>query len=221
MSNRDGILQAVFGMKGSGKSYFVQRCIKSVPRLIVFDPKRSYRKAGVADVVISDGGEVGRKKLLAYLAPRHATRFRVIYEPAPLQEVEELHEVSRLIELLQEPYLNEESDLKTMLVVEEAHTASPNPPNPKFNGFARLVTMGRESGIDIIPVTQRPQAISMFIRDNADRVACFQVSGEPAVEAAARTMAAAENPTEAIRSLAKYEFVFFENSAWEKRRPLS
>jgi len=215
MSKRDGILMCVFGMKGSGKSYFTQRSIQSVPRLIVFDPKHSYHKVKGFQVV------KGLKALLDVLRRNHAGTFRVVYEPEPLNEVKELHEVSRLIEALQKPYKDETSHLKTMLVVEEAHTASPNPPNPKFNGFARLVTMGRESGIDIIPVTQRPQSISMFIRDNADRVACFQVAGEAAVEATARTIISRESAADAIRELKKYEYVFYENSEWKKKPPLS
>lgn len=218
MSNRDGILMPVFGMKGSGKTHFTMHCIEPVPRLVVFDPKRSYRK-GFKGEIIEAGGGAGLARLKDAINTNDG--FRVLYEPEALREDQELHEISKLLMWLQRPYLDEEPGArKVMLVVEEAHTASPNPPNPKLNGFARLVTMGRESGIDVITVTQRPQSISMFIRDNADRVACFQVSGEPAVEAAARTIVSTERPDDAIRSLQKWEYVFAENGAWEKCKPL-
>ncbi len=181
----DGKRLAVFGMTGSGKTVYVTKIIEQVPRLIVFDPKRSYRKT-------ADQMRLTRlaslEAMQAYLMTHEKGNFRVLFEPEPEYEPDELHAVSQLVEALQDDFANGMANRKTMLLVEEAHLGAPNPMDRKKNGFARLVTMGREWGVDIITVTQRPQDISKRVRENVNRVAVFKVSGEDAVFAAAKTI---------------------------------
>ena len=215
MSERDGKRMCVFGKSGSGKTYFVNRIIAKVPRLIVFDPKRSYRKEGGYQTVTDLAA------LLVALQAGQGGSFRIVYEPTPFREAAELHEVAKLVERLQVPYLDGKFDLKVMIVNEEAHAGIPNPPDPKLNGFGRLIQMGREMGIDVISVTQRPQSMAKFVRENVDRIACFAVSGNDAAKTAADAMMAEDAKAEIV-ALKPREFVLWDEiDGWTRKPPLT
>lgn len=215
MSDRDGKRMCVFGKSGSGKTYYTNAAIRNAPRLIVFDPKRSYRAIGANFTIVS-----GLENFLKVFQAKQHGGFRIVYEPEPFKEPVELHEICKLIERFQEPYLERKSSEKIMLVNEEAHAGCPNPPDPKLNGFGRLIQMGREMGINIISVTQRPQSVAKFVRENVDRIACFQVSGNDAVKTAADAMMA-EDAREAIAALKPRYFVYWDEiEGWKSCNPL-
>lgn len=217
MTDRDGKRLSVYGMTGSGKTVFTQGQIIDVPRVVIFDPKRSYRKdARRLKLYCVDT----LADLVDCMRDNAFGNFRVVYEPEPGFEAEELHEVSKLVERLQLPHLTGKKNLKTMLVVEEVHNAVPNPPSRKLNGFNRLVTMGREMGVDIITVTQQPQAVATYVRDSADRMACFKVATVRAATAAADARDGDPALIAAIQGLKDFEFVFLDGNAWKVFPPI-
>lgn len=218
----DGKRQLIIGMTGSGKTKYTQRLIAKIPRLIIFDPKRSYRKVASSMGLVTFGDI---EALHAYLVTHKNGRFRVLYEPEPEHEVRELHNVSVIVEALQEDFANELDNKKTMLVVEEAHTAAPNPPTKetkKLNGFARLNYMGREWGVDILTVLQMPQDVAMYVRNSVNRVACFMVANEDAIRASAKSIPR-RGVEAAIEGLEKYHHVYFDDEAetYEVKPPIA
>nr|BDD44506.1 hypothetical protein 6 [Moraxellaceae bacterium] len=217
MSERDGKRMAVIGKTGSGKSVYVQKLIAEMDRLVIFDPKRSYRKEAkkLRAYVAQDLGD-----LLETLRDNADKSFRVIYEPTPTREEQELSDVCMVLEMLQRPYLDGKANAKVTLVVEELHQGNPNPPSREFVGFARCIQMGRESGINVIGVTQRPQSVSKYFRENIERMAVFQVAGVDAAKAAA-DMADGNNALERdVLDLRDYRFVLYENGNYKVCDPI-
>ena len=170
MSERDGKRMAVFGMSGSGKSYFVKNMIRDMDRVVVFDPEEEYGELpGFQE--IND-----YQQLLEVLYDCWDGSFRVAYVPPDGNEQHALHEVSSLIERMQRPYKDGKLDKRTTLVVDELNLSFPQPYKPEYDAFARLCSRGRKRGINIIGVAQRPAEIATRFRGNLPRLACFSLS---------------------------------------------
>jgi len=220
MSDRDGKRMCVFGKSRSGKSYYTIQTIKGLSRVLVFDPKLTFKIENPNYTVIRS-----LRDFLTFMQAHQRGGFKVVYEPEAYREESDLHEISKIVWRLQSPYIERQgkgykSDEKLMFVNEEAHEGCPNPPDRKLNGFGKIVKQGGQMGINVISVTQRPQDMSKFIRENVDRIACFSVSGEDAVETVSRTMMARDaRPT--IAELKPREFVFWDEiDGWKKCEPL-
>lgn len=132
MSDRDGKTVLVFGMTGSGKTVYVQRKIKDAPRLLIFDPKRSYRKVAsqLKLYVARDLADC-----VETLKDNRDSNFRIVFEPNYRMEEEQLSDLSHLLMQMQEGYLDGKNNRKVCLVAEELHRGNPNPPSASLPGF--------------------------------------------------------------------------------------
>ena len=211
MSERGGKRMAVFGKSGSGKTHFVKTMIADMSRVVVFDPEDEYDSLKGFQRVDSLQG------LLEVLQDCCQGSFRVVFVPSPLREEAELHEVSRLIERMQAPYMAGGGE-KVALVVDELNLSFPLNPRPQNDGFARLCSRGRKRGVNIIGVTQRPAEVATRFRGNLDRIAAFQLSLPNDWTVIRETMG--PEAEEAVKGLEPYHSVFWEDGAWSPRPPV-
>ncbi len=171
MENRSGMRAAVYGKSGGGKSWYVKKVIlPALKRVVVFDPEEDFEDE--PNMLRIDT----KAELLEVLRDCWDGSFRIAYVPKAMNEMEELHDVSLLIERLQEPYKRGEHDGKTTLIVDELNTSFPLTVHPRFQGFARICSKGRKRGINVVGITQRPAEVSTRFRGNLDAVSCFRLS---------------------------------------------
>jgi len=211
MSDRDGKRMAVFGMSGSGKSYFTKNMVKGLDRVVVFDPEEEYGDLPGFQEITS------YRSLLEVLYDCWDGAFRIAYVPPAGHEQRALHEVSCLVERMQSPYKDGKLDKRTTLVVDELNLSFPLNYRPEFDGFARIVSRGRKRGINVIGVTQRPAEVATRFRGNLDRIACFGLSLPNDFAVVKETMGPVAE-TE-VRSLPKYGHVFYEAGELSVRAP--
>lgn len=220
MSSRDGKRMGILGKSGSGKTFFAQRCIRENNRLVILDPKHSGSwKAYAKDNNIYVAN--GLADLVDVISDNRDGTFRILYCPNPETRFLELHGISEVLERLQRKYMNMEADDKVTLLIDELHMLNPLHDNYKNgNGFLRLVTMGREYGINIIGITQRPQNISMDFRDNVDRVCGFKVAGTKPAKAVTDMCDGNEEVYKALLDLNPYHHVYYEEGDWQVMPPV-
>ena len=171
MSDRDGKRSAVFGKSGSGKTHLVKtKILGTADRVVIFDPEEDYIDLKGFIAVYS------LEKLLEVLKDCWDSSFLISFVPDPGFEEKQLHEVSCLIERLQEPYKQGKTNSKILLVVDELNLSFPLNYKPDFSGFARLCSRGRKRGVSIVGVTQRPAEVATRFRGNLDRLVAFNFS---------------------------------------------
>jgi hypothetical protein len=135
----------VLGRRGQGKSTWTKRYVLGVPRLAVWDPKRSYAVEYPDD-------------LAAWFEANEQTpRYRIGH------------------------FLNEHQETlgsiafakqDTCLVLEEC--AFVFNPKKELDEWAReCIYLGRERGVSIVAVAQRPKSIHIGLRSQATRIICF------------------------------------------------
>lgn len=135
----------VLGRRGQGKSTWTKRYTDGIARLVVWDPKRSYRVEYPAD-------------LAEWFEQHEADKsFRVggFYD-------EDQETIGSLAYAMQD----------TTLVLEEcAFVFSPNKPFPEW--ARECVYLGRERGVSVVAVAQRPKSVHIALRSQATRIICF------------------------------------------------
>lgn len=135
----------VLGRTGQGKTTWVKRYIQGVSRLAVWDPKRSYPVEWPED--------------FAAWFEQHGTdaRFRVggFYD----EDVETVGSIAYACQ-------------QTTLVLEEC--AFVFNPRQELPDWAReCIYLGRERGVSVVAVAQRPKSIHIALRSQATRIICF------------------------------------------------
>ncbi|WP_135077684.1 hypothetical protein [Terasakiella sp. SH-1] len=220
MQDRDGVLMAIIGKKGSGKSYYAQHELINNDRLLVVDFKRSASWKRFAD----DNNmyfATSLADLVDVLVDNRDGNFRILYFPDAVNGRQEMHELCKLIFKIQRPYMELDSDEKFTLFIDEAHMANPlHDPYPFGTGLLEAITMGRESGISIIYSTQRPQRISTDFRENVDRVCTFKVSGKNAAKAVAAMCDDNEDIEKGVLDLKDYYHLYYEGGDVELVPPI-
>ena len=202
MQQRDGKRMAIYGRSGSGKSYYAKKLIAGMDRIVCFDPEDEYGSLkGFMQVSSLDD-------LLELLSDNWDKNFRVAFVPAAMREEAQLHEVSQLLERMQQPYLNHKTDKKVTLLVDELNLSFPLNAKPEYDGFARLCSRGRKRGINIIGITQRPAEVATRFRGNIDRLACFALSVPNDFSVIRGTIGA--EAEDKVRGLERYGHIFFE-----------
>ena len=212
MDDRSGKRAGIYGRSGSGKSHFAKVVIRNVSRIVAFDPEGEYVTEKGFHAVSTLAG------LLDVLKDCQGGNFRIAYVPQALREERELHEVSKLLEWLQAPFLAGESDRKVTLLVDEMNLSFPVNPKPEFDGFARLCSRGRKRGINIIGVTQRPAEVSTRFRGNVDQLHVFRLAAPQDFDAIRGAIGAEGEGL--VRDLGEYEHVFFNNGDVTVEKPV-
>lgn len=135
----------VLGRRGQGKSTWTKRYAAGVPRLAVWDPKRSYAVDYPPDLA------------QWFDEHEHDKTFRVggFYD-------EDQETIGSLAYALQD----------TTLILEEcAFVFFPNKPFPEW--ARECVYLGRERGVSVVAVAQRPKSVHIALRSQATRIICF------------------------------------------------
>ena len=211
MSSRDGKRMAIYGQSGSGKSHYAKKLIQGIDRIVCFDPEEEYGSLpGFISVTSLD-------ELLEILKDCHDSSFKVAFVPQAMREEAQLHEISVLIEKMQEPYKAGKSERKVTLLVDEMNLSFPLNTKDEHSGFARLVSRGRKRGINIIGITQRPAEVATRFRGNIDRLACFSLSLPNDMDVIGKTVG--PEAQSAVKELPEYGHIFFENGKMEVMPP--
>lgn len=135
----------VLGRRGFGKSTWTKQYVRGVSRLAVWDPKRSYAVDWPSD--LSEWFEQNEE------TPRY--RIGGFYD----QDQEIIGSIA---------YAKKD----TCLVLEEC--AFVFNPRQDFPEWAReCVYLGRERGVSVVAVAQRPKSVHIALRSQATRVICF------------------------------------------------
>lgn len=135
----------ILGRRGMGKSTWAKRYVQGVPRLCVWDPKRSYKVDYPPD-------------LSAWFDEHEQDpRFQIggFYD----EDQETLGSIAYALQ-------------HTCLVLEEC--AFVFNPREDFPEWAReCIYLGRERGVSVVAVAQRPRSVHIALRSQATRVICF------------------------------------------------
>ncbi len=151
----------VCGRTGSGKSYLVKKLLATADRLVVYGPKRE--ECDYPGVYF-DGMEPGGFEACV-LWWRHTVktcrRFRIVYRPADLFDIEEFDKVAHLAYACG----------NLTFVCEELMTYTTERNIGK--GFKRLLVAGRTRGVNCYMLTQRPYKIPREVTSQAREAYIF------------------------------------------------
>lgn len=143
MQEREIII--VLGRTGQGKSSWTKRYVQGVPRLTVWDPKRSYPVEWPEDL-----GQW-------FADHEHDERFRIggFY-------TEDQETIGSIAYACQ----------STTLVLEEcAFVFNPRQELPEW--ARECIYLGRERRVTVVAVAQRPKSVHIALRSQATRIICF------------------------------------------------
>lgn len=168
----------IFGASGCGKTTKARELIKSLNRVIFFDPladdlRRLQAQDGFKPIS-------GLDNLLQEVRKRFSTGFKLGYYPAAGDEDSELSKLSNALMCLQSGY-GFSHNAQITLVVDELDLAFPAGISQRDsrNGFKNLCCRGRHTGINIIGLSQRMHLIDNVFRANCSAMYLFRHS-EPA-----------------------------------------
>lgn len=135
----------VLGRRGMGKSTWTKRYCQGLTRVAVWDPKRSYR--------VEYPGDLAEW----FAAHEESPAFRVggFYD----EDQETIGSIAYACQ-------------RTTLILEEcAFVFNPNKPFPEW--ARECVYLGRERGVSVVAVAQRPRSVHIALRSQATRIICF------------------------------------------------
>lgn len=198
----------VWGRSGSGKSTYVKHRIKGQRRVVIFDPMAEYGRLGFKTVHRVDDV---RKAMAA-----DWRGFRVAFVPRAGLEPRDLSALCRLLLMAQEPYERGKQSLGMTLVVEEMSLSFPNGGGvQKAPSFAKVCSMGRHYGIEVIGVSQRIAEVATRFRGNCTETVALRQKGPRDLAAAAAELGVAQTQVEALKPL---EYLHEKNGAVTKGR---
>lgn len=142
----------VSGQRGGGKSYWVKKLARSLPRCVILDPLGEYK----ADQYFTDIHEFVNFLQRDLLKPRLYT---VSFNPVDIGE--DLDYFCRAILARGDIYLILEE-------LDQLSTPYATPPE-----LAKLIKYGRHYGIQIVGVSRRPAEVSRLFTSQATRFICF------------------------------------------------
>jgi len=119
-ADRDGKRMVVYGQSGSGKTHLVKTKFLSIcDRVLIFDPEEEYTDEKGFQAVETF------IELLEILKDCWDSSFKICYVPDGKNDVQDLHEISCLLERLQGPYKQGVHNEKILFIVDEMHTSFP------------------------------------------------------------------------------------------------
>lgn len=200
MTNRDGRRLAIFGKSGSGKSYIAEKMVEKAGRVFVFDPKGSWMKYQGFEIIEDFS------KVLQFLKDMGDAAFRAVYLPESGLEMKRLSTLSYLLMDAQNDYFHEKSNEKLTFVVDELADSFPLSVGMDRRGFASACQKGREFGLNVIGITQRPATVSTIFRGNLDEIISFDFSFPADRKAIAEAMED-YSVIDAVQGLQKYSYL--------------
>jgi hypothetical protein len=214
MATNDGKRMAIFGKSGSGKTELALSMTRDARRLLVFDPKGSWAKKPGFEV-LSHFSQVK-----PFLNDMGDGDFRAVYMPEALAAVKRLSTLGNMLLDYQQPFFKSDggAGLPITLAVDELADAFPLALPGGYPGFAEVCQKGREFGINVIGITQRPASVHPAFRGNLDRIAAFNFSFVNDRKAVALAMED-EAVMDELTRLEPFHFIAFDGSKWEIRPP--
>jgi hypothetical protein len=163
---------SIFGARGSGKSTRAKEMLNDPrrKRVIVYDIKAEYPFKKIR----------GAQEFAKFMRVNWRKDFKISYVPEAKEKPQHIIELSELCYALvhqQEDDYRDKIARDLTLLVEEMSISAPNQKYPVGQGgFEYAVNVGREWGIEIIGVSQRPAQVNPDYRGNASEVYYFALS---------------------------------------------
>jgi len=153
--DKEAIIKLVFGIRGCGKTVKVRNLIKDVRRLLVVDTKGYDYFDGVSFHSLIE--------LRKFWEKVYSGDFRLIYKPSG-DNAERIEDIAKICTICEE--------VKNLtLVIEELNIIfDDSRPPTEFN---KMIFSGREPGIELIGVAQRPARIGVNITSQAKEFYIF------------------------------------------------
>ena len=167
----------VWGASGSGKSAYVKQKIKTLKRVVVFDPLDEYVPLRMKPCTTV---EQVRQAMIA-----NWKGFRIAYMPPAGKEPRALSQLSLLLLKAQEGYKAKGTGQGLTLVIEEMNLSFPIHGETKARGFAEICSRGRHYGIEVYGLSQRIAEVSTRFRGNCTQTIALRQQGPRDVQAAA------------------------------------
>lgn len=180
-------ITAVIGATGSGKGLYIRSILPGARRLIVWDWKGEYQSFG--RVVRSWHDLRGQLQRAA------GGDFRLIYVPRKTTRANIEGQFSMVCRAAF-------AVGRCMLVAEELSNVTRAGFSPP--GWLTVITEGRERGLQVVGVSQRPALIDKSILDNATRIRCGRLNGRASRAFMADMM---DVPLEKIAALADLQWL--------------
>jgi len=195
----------VWGASGSGKSTVVKRKIKTLKRLVIFDPLDEYsalprvKRVTTVDQV--------RQAMLA-----NWTGFRVAYVPPAGKEPRTLSQLCKLLMQAQAGFkaagrghargAGAVMPQGITLVIEEMNLSFPVAGGAeKSRGFAEVCSRGRHYGIEVYGLSQRIAEVSTRFRGNCTETIVLRQQGPRDVLAAAHALGINTGQVQKLKNL--------------------
>lgn len=201
---KDAEAFAIYGRRKSGKSHLTKKLIKNHKRILVFDPMNEYGKLrGWKSVFSVD-------EMHEVACAKWNTGFKIAFNVDKNYQ-EELHRMSAVIWTMQKA-----ATRKILIVVEEMNLGYPPNVKDAYFGFPKLVMQGRHRGVEIIGITQRPNAVNRNFRSNCAASYFFPLEDEEDIKIIQRKVGK-ENLSK-YRNMRKHFHMKTENGSVEFRK---
>lgn len=192
---KDASIDAIYGMRGMGKTSLLHELSEGHARIVGFDPLDQFEGMRRVDTVDQLARSIGDNW--------DAFALRIV--PPEQLEVEALDELCAMIWELQRAYKDGLDDKPLLLVVDEMNLSYPLRQPKAMNAMTRLVNQGRHAGVSIIGASQRPAEVSPTFRGNAERSYFFKHGFANDIQTVIG-MIGREN-SEALRTLHKFQYL--------------
>lgn len=183
---------AFLGRTGSGKSYAARRLVESLlsvrAQVVILDPVGIWHGLRVGERASFEIPVLGGLHGDLPLAPTSgATVARIVCERSTsmVLDVSQMHDAERT--RFTEAFSREFFQLKkaapspVMLVLEEMQEFCPQNPNPgeqmMLHEMQRIAKLGRNFGIGLLGISQRPQECAKKVLNQTECVVAFQMTG--------------------------------------------
>lgn len=164
----------IYGASGSGKTTKALQLIKSLSRVVVFDPVDEWGDHGYTRTNLAN--------IRQDLAKRWRTGFRLAVVPAYGAEPKLLH---RLSETVRDAQVETNAAAPICFVVDELNTGFPVTSLPAdMLGFGELCSRGRHWAVNVVGITQRIAEVNTRWRGNTSCSFIFRQASTPDVKAA-------------------------------------
>ncbi|MCX6730765.1 MAG: DUF87 domain-containing protein [Candidatus Roizmanbacteria bacterium] len=181
---------ALLGITGSGKSFITQKIIGNLAhdtRIICIDFTGEWKKKFSA----TEFKLINKDNIVAYLAERNS-KVGIFELPALSNTTDVLKETQQFLENLFNYAKNQydaNSPIKAALVLEEAHTITPETSflgemgdyssnKALVNKMTQVALQGRKYGVGLLVIAQRTANVSKTVLTQCNTVICFQAFDE-------------------------------------------
>lgn len=153
---KDAKIIAIYGKRGSGKSYLAKQMVKNTKHLVVFDPLGEYHKEGCVPFnPVKD-----KKRLILYIRDNLKKGFKIAIQPDETVNYTNIwNDLWDLFKKVQQPYKDEKINRKITFLIEEMSVVIPNKNGTNILKAVQAFNLGRHWGFNVIGVSQRPPQV--------------------------------------------------------------